>query len=205
LVAGVKTIGLVGGIGSGKSLAAEMLRGLGAAVVSADQVGHDVLADDADVRRALQDRWGSSIIAADGSLDRAAISRHVFAFGEQGDAERKFLESWVHPRIRQRLVLARDSLAAEGNHVVAIDAALLFEAGWNDSCNLVVFIDAPRPVRLARAIAKGWSAEQFAAREAAQWPVDEKRRRADVVIRNEGTPDDLRRAVKAFWDEYVAS
>ncbi|MEX2316151.1 MAG: dephospho-CoA kinase [Pirellulales bacterium] len=201
----MKTIGLVGGIGSGKSLVAEMLRGLGAAVINADQIGHAVLAEDGDVRDALTRRWGSQILAADGSVDRAAVARRVFAAGAEGEADRRFLESLVHPKIRQRLASARDSLEAGGKKVAVIDAALLFEAGWNQPTDLVVFVDAPRATRLERARKRGWADDEFAAREAAQWPVEEKSRRADVVIPNDGSQDDLQRAVQAFWNVHIAA
>jgi dephospho-CoA kinase len=82
---------------------------------------------------------------------------------------------------------------------------MLLESGNKLKFDVLIFVDAPRDVRLARALARGWTAEQFAAREAAQWPVDEKRRHADVVISNEGTESTLRAAVRSFWDQYVAN
>jgi dephospho-CoA kinase len=72
-------------------------------------------------------------------------------------------------------------------------------------CDVVLMVDAPRETRLARARSRGWTEAEFAQREAAQWPVDEKRRAADVVIQNDGTEKELRDAVRAFWEGYVSS
>ncbi len=200
------TIGLVGGIGSGKSRVAEMLRELGAEVLDADQIGHHALAEDPAVQESLRRRWGPEVFASDGNVDRKAVAKRVFRPDEAGDADRKFLESLLHPQIRAGLESGRDALAAKGVTVAVLDAALLFEAGWNDVCDLVVFVDAPRATRLERARKhRGWTEEQFSAREAAQWPVEEKRRRADVVIANDGSETELHHAVGEFWQKYVAA
>src|SRR3954453_23752152 len=98
----MKTIGLVGGGAGGKSLAAKYLVDLGAVHLDADRTGHDVLAEDTDVRQAIVDRWGDVVLAADKAIDRAAIARRVFAQNETGAADRKFLENLVDPRIGRR-------------------------------------------------------------------------------------------------------
>jgi dephospho-CoA kinase len=197
------TIGLVGGVGSGKSAVARILGELGAGVLDADRAGHAVLAEDADVQRALRERWGDAVFTADGQADRAAIARRVFGEGKSAVEERRFLERLVHPRIGQRLAAQRDQLAAEGRPAVVVDAALLFEANWRPMCDLVLFVDAPREVRLERARGRGWSETDFSWREAAQWPVEEKRRRADVTISNGGSLEELRQRVLQFWDQHV--
>jgi len=200
----MKTIGLVGGVASGKSRVAQMLVDLGAGLVDADRAGHAVLAEDADVQRALRERWGDAVLAADGSVDRRAVARLVFGEGKAAEAERRFLERLVHPQIGNRLAADRDRLVAEGKQVVVVDAALLFEANWRPMCDVVLFVDTPRDVRLERARQRGWSEADFAWREAAQWPVEEKRRHADAVISNAGTEAELRAAVDKFWKQYVA-
>jgi dephospho-CoA kinase len=201
----MKTIGLVGGIASGKSLVADMLAELGATVLNADRIGHDVLAEDSLVQEAMRERWGAEVFGADGEVNRKAIAQRVFAPGASGEADRKFLEALMHPKIREALASGRNSHAEAGTNVVVIDAALLFEAGWNYVCDLVAFVDAPREIRLERAKKRGWTDEQFVAREAAQWPVQRKRERADVVIANAGSIDELRQDVQVFWDKCVAS
>jgi dephospho-CoA kinase len=201
----MKTIGLVGGVASGKSLVAQMLAQLGAGVLDADRAGHAVLAEDADVQDALRQRWGDAVFAADGSIDRAAVAERVFAEGQAGEAEREFLEALVHPRIGRRLEAAKERYAAEGKVAIVLDAALLFEANWQPLCDLVVMVDAPRTAQLERARRRGWSETDFSRREAAQWPVQEKRSRADVVIRNDGSEQQLRQMVRDFWQSHIAA
>ena len=193
----------MGGVASGKSLAANMLVGLGAGLLDADRAGHAVLAEDDDVRNALRQRWGDAVFAPDGSVDRAAVAERVFAEGDEARADREFLEGLTHPRIRRRLHDLRDKHAAEDKPAAVLDAALLLEAGWNDIADIVVMIDAPREVRLARARRRGWTEAEFARREAAQWPVEQKRRLADAVISNDGTQEQLREAVRTFWNHHI--
>jgi dephospho-CoA kinase len=150
-------------------------------------------------------RWGNAVFAADGSIDRAAIAKRVFAEGHSGETEREFLEALVHPRIGRRLEVAKERYAAEGKPAVVLDAALLFEANWRTLCDLVVMVDAPRDLRLERARRRGWSETEFNRREAAQWPVQEKRLRSDVVFCNEGSEQQLRQTVRDFWDDHIAA
>ena len=199
----MKTIGIIGGIASGKSLVSAMLGELGARTLDADKIGHAVLAEDAEVRKAVVERWGPSVLAADGSIDRKAVAKRVFAPDDAGRSNLGFLEALLHPRIRQRLEMQRDEQLAMGNVPVVIEPSMLLESGSKLTFDVLVMVDSPRENRLARARRRGWTDEQFAAREAAQWPVEEKRRRADFVIANEGSEADLRRAVLAFWEKYV--
>jgi dephospho-CoA kinase len=191
-------LGLSGGIASGKSVVANVLRDLGAAVLDADKAGHAVLREP-DVIAALRARWGDVILDQAGQISRRAVAKIVFAAGN--DAERKFLEQLTHPRIESSL---KDELEAIRNSpdpppVVAIDAALLFEAGWDKLCDKILFVDAPRDLRLERAVSRGWSTEQFAAREAAQLPPEEKRSRSHIVIRNARTLENIREVLRLTW------
>ena len=201
----MKTIGLVGGVASGKSLVAELLGELGAGVLDADRAGHEVLAHDPAVRRALVDRWGPSILGPDGQIDRAAVAACIFAADDRAPAERRFLESLLHPRIRALVEEKARQFAAQGHSAVVLDAPLLLEAGWGPLCDLIVMVDADATTRLARAASRGWSAEEFARREAAQWPVEKKRAAAHVTLANDGDVAALRSAVRALWDKYVTS
>jgi dephospho-CoA kinase len=200
----MKIIGLVGGVASGKSLAAKMLVELGAVHLDADRAGHAVLAEDADVRQALIDCWGDAILDADGRVNRNAVAQRVFDKSEAGNVNRKFLEDLLHPRIRQRLNIERDQAVATGKPAIVLDAPLLLEADWGSLCDIIVMIDSPRELRLGRAAMRGWTAADFDEREAAQWPPDEKRRHADVVIPNFGTADDLRHAIHGFWHREIS-
>lgn len=206
----MKTIGLVGGVASGKSLVAKLFAELGAGLLDADRAGHEVLAHDPEVRQAVVSRWGPSVLAADGSIDRSAVAACVFAAGDRGsknnaDDERKFLESQLHPRIRKLLAEKTWQFAADGRLAVVLDAPLLLEAGWAPMCDLIVMVDADRDVRLARAHERGWTADEFARREAAQWPVEKKRSAAHATLANHGDVAALRAAVCNIWHKYVAS
>jgi dephospho-CoA kinase len=199
----MKTIGLVGGVASGKSLVATMLVELGAGLLDADRTGHAVLAEDADVRKALRQRWGDAVFTDDGQVDRAALAARVFAENDGSRADREFLEGLLHPRIRRRLETQRAQFAAQHKAAAVLDAPLLLEAGWGPMCDVVLMIDACRESRLQRARERGWTEEEFTRREAAQWPDDGKRRAADVVIANDGSIEALRDAVHSFWVQSV--
>ncbi|MGD9635566.1 MAG: dephospho-CoA kinase [Pirellulales bacterium] len=201
----MKTIGLVGGVASGKSLVAQMFVELGAGLLDADRAGHEVLSGDPAVREPLLAYFGPDVLATDGTFDRAAIANRVFGEGETAAANLKFLESVLHPRIGRLLAERQAAFAAAGQIAVILDAPLLLEANWNGLCDVVVFVDADPAVRLARALARGWTADEFARREAAQWPVERKRVAADVVIANNGDVDSLRKSVCDVWHKYVAS
>ncbi|MEX2309400.1 MAG: dephospho-CoA kinase [Pirellulales bacterium] len=200
----MKTICLVGGVASGKSLAAQALINLGAGLLDADRTGHAVLAEDAGVQAALRQRWGNAVFTPAGQVDRSALACRVFSEDNAGTVDREFLENLLHPRIRRRLEKLRDQFAADGKPAAVLDAPLLLEAGWTPMCDIVLMIDAPREARLEWARQRGWTDAEFAGREAAQWPVEEKRRAADVVIANDGTIDKLRDAVRRFWEQNVS-
>lgn len=201
----MKTIGLIGGVASGKSLVAQMFVDLGAGLLDGDRAGHEVLANDLGVRQTLIGHFGPSIVAADGSFDRSAIAQHVFGDSDSAAAERAFLESVLHPRIGSLLAERKAAFTAAGLPGIILDAPLLLEANWRPLCDLVVFVDADRDIRLARAHSRGWTADEFARREAAQWPVERKRAAADVVLANNGDVDSLRKSVCDVWHKYVAS
>jgi dephospho-CoA kinase len=191
-------LGLVGGIASGKSVVANVLRDMGALVLDADKAGHYVLRQP-EVITELRKRWGDGVLDAAGQINRREVAKIVFAQGNE--AERRFLESITHWRIE---ALLREELEAirtgdDPPPVLVIDAALLFEAGWDKLCDRILFVDAPRDIRLERAVARGWSAEQFAAREAAQLPPEEKRARAHIVVRNVRTLENIREVLRLTW------
>jgi dephospho-CoA kinase len=185
-------IGLIGGIGSGKSEVAARLAERGVGVIDADLVGHELL-DTPEVRSEIVDRFGTGVLkdsTIDGTLspriDRGALASIVFA-----DAgARHALEAILHPRMRERFLATIEAAwhaGASRPRALALDAAVLLEAGWDDLCDLVVFVDAPRATRLDRvARQRGWTLETLKSREQAQWPCELKRDRADLIINNDG-------------------
>lgn len=197
------TIGLTGGIASGKSAVAAALARRGAVVFDADQIGHRVL-QEPEVRDELVARWGREILTPDGQIARPAVAAKVFGDTPAATEERQFLEQALHPRIRQRIEAEIRILPDDAVPAVVIDAPLLIESGWNAVCQVIVFVEAPRDLRLDRAKkSRGWTAEEFSRREAAQMPIEEKRRRSTHVISNAGTLAELESEVERFWDDAV--
>jgi dephospho-CoA kinase len=191
-------LGLVGGIASGKSVVANYLRDMGAVVLDADRAGHHVLREP-DVIAEIKSRWGDKVLDANGQVIRREVAKIVFA--QNAAEERKFLEELTHPRIEALLIAELESIknSPDPPPVVAIDAALLFEAGWDKLCDKILYIDAPRDIRLERAVARGWSTEQFAAREAAQMPLVDKAAKSHIVIRNARTLQNLREVLRLTY------
>ena len=195
-------IGLLGGVASGKSLVARQLADLGAGVLDADRAGHEVLRLP-EIIEASRQKWGERVIGPDGQVDRAELAKVVFAATTDGVVQRKYLEKLTHPAIARALQAQADALAASGVEVVVLDAPLILEASWDKLCRRLVFVDAPQEARLARALARGWTEEEFAAREAAQHSLECKRERADVVIDNSGTPEHTRAQIERLWQDFV--
>jgi dephospho-CoA kinase len=192
-------IGIVGGVASGKSFVAQQFRRLGAEIIHADQIAHEVLAE-TEVREALRRRWGPAVFDDQGNVDRAAVARLVFAPPPAGPVQRTFLEQVTHPRIRQKVRQRVDALTRRDTcPTVVLDIPLLLEAGWNEFCNTIVFVETAYELRQQRALQRGWSEADFAAREAAQKSLNEKRNRADWVIDNSGSPDQTFVQVQQIW------
>jgi len=192
-------IGLVGGVGSGKSAVARWLtERYHGHLIDADLVGHQVLLQD-DIKQELRRAFGRSIFA-DGEIDRGRLAAVVFGEGPEQAAARTRLERIVHP-VMGRLIQGRMTSARQDERVrlIVFDAAILLEAGWRDGCDVVAFIDVPRKERLRRvAEARGWSEEDLARREASQWPLERKREACDVVIDNSGTVEQAGRRLADF-------
>jgi dephospho-CoA kinase len=196
---GIPVLGLIGGIGGGKSSAARRLADRGVAVIDADAVGHEVLEDPA-IRDRVVERFGASVLegSPSGVAEPSPISRRALGALVFGDAAAlRDLEAILHPAMRDRFRRTIRRLIREGGRPgIVLDAAVLLEAGWDDLCDRIAFVDAPRAERLRRVKAsRGWSEEALAARERSQWPVEEKRRRADWIIDNDGAPARLGREV----------
>lgn len=195
----MKIIGIVGGIASGKSVVSAELAALGAAVLDADQTAHEII-NHPEVQQALVDRWGSSILGDSGEIDRQAVAERVFTSQTDSDAELQFLEKTLHPPIRRQFEAQLKELSKKGVPASVIDAPLLLEAGWENLCDVVVFVDSSQAKRLERTIQRGWSAQDFSLREQAQMPIEEKRGRATHILSNEGSPEALKALVAGFWE-----
>jgi dephospho-CoA kinase len=198
----MKVVGLLGGVASGKSLVARQLCDLGAGLLDGDRAGHEVLRVP-EVERLVRRRWGDAVFAADGHVDRRALARIVFAPPPDGPRELEHLEQITHPKITDRLREQAAVLAAAGMPAAVLDAPVMLKAGWNKFCDSIVFVDASREVRQARAQDRGWSQEEFSAREAAQESLDVKRRLADTIVDNSGSAEATRAQVERLWQSLV--
>ena len=188
----MRVIGLTGNIAAGKSTVAAGLAAAGLPVIDADTLAREVVAPGTPALAAIVARWGPTILAADGTLDRAALRRRILA----DPADRTALEAITHPAIAARRAARTAELAATGAPVVICDIPLLFEAQLEDTVDEIVLVDAPVAVRRARLIHdRGLAPSEADALIAAQMPANQKREHADVVIDNAGSRADLDAAI----------
>ena len=194
----VHIIGLTGGIASGKSTAAELLRGLGCTVIDADRLGHRVYEPGTPGFRAVVECFGSEIVAADGSIDRAALGQRVF--GKPEALER--LTSIVWPEIRKlALEEIERTRASSPDAVVVLEAAVLLEASWEDMVDEVWVVRVERETAVLRLIERNdLTREQALARIESQLSDAERRARADRVIDNSGSPEQLAEQLESEWE-----
>jgi len=191
----VLVVGLIGGIGSGKSLVAAELARRGAFVVSGDRLGHEAL-EVPEIRERVLQKWGAPILAERGRIDRRKLGAIVFSDAQ----ERKALESMVFPYLERRLREEIDKAEREPQtDLVVLDAAILLEAGWDALCDRMIYVQAPRQTRLARlASQRGWNEKEVNARESSQWPLADKEKRADWTVENSGSVEELSRQLEAL-------
>lgn len=189
-------VGLTGGIGSGKGEVARRLAAYGAVVVDADVVARDVVAPGTPGLAAVVGEFGADVLAADGFLDRERLAARVFA----DDAARSRLNAIVHPLVRAET--ERRFAAAPADAVVVNDVPLLVETGLAPAYDVVVVVEAPLELRLARLRERrGLTRAAAEARIAAQATDAQRRVVADVVIRNDGTLESLDLAVATLWED----
>ncbi len=192
-------IGLAGGIASGKSTVAAELAALGAVVLDADRAAHQAI-NRPEVKQTLVERWGEAILDESGEVLRQAIAERVFSPSLADNQELEFLENLLHPLVRRQFESEMAQLTEQGVAAAVIDAPLLLDAGWEDLCDFIVFVESSEQDRVQRAGPRNWSHSEISRREAAQMPIDEKRSRATHVIRNLGSRGDLKGEVQAFWN-----
>jgi dephospho-CoA kinase len=192
-------LGLTGGIGSGKTLVARLLRDLGAAVVDADAIAREVVAPGLPAYNGIVRAFGPGVLRADGTIDRAALGARIFA-----DAEaRRTLNALTHPHIRRRMAEEGARLSTmPAVDVVVFDIPLLLETTDGRDLDLdgIVVVDAAEGVRAARLVARdGLTEDEVRHRLGAQIPLAQKVARADWVIDNNGSPEQTREQVEALW------
>lgn len=191
-------VGLTGGIGAGKSTVAALFHSLGAIVVDADQVAHELVEPGRPLFETVASTFGREIVGADGRIDRRRLGSMVFADPEV----RRRLEALLHPAIILECERRIREAEVSGAAVCLLDAALLIESGWQTRCDAVILVEAGDAVRLDRLMrSRGLSRDDAMLRIRSQMPQQQKRQYARFIIENEGPPQETARRVRAVWEQ----
>jgi dephospho-CoA kinase len=189
-------VGLTGNIGSGKSTVDQLLSERGATIIDADVLARRAVEIGTPGYRSIVERWGTSILGPDGTLDRGALRRIVFS----DPAELEQLNTLVHPEVERMRTALVEAARLRGDKLVVCDVPLLFERKMTDLFDRIVLVDAPRPVRLERLVReRGLRETEAMDMIVAQMPAELKRARADFVIDNIGTLTELDARVAEVW------
>jgi dephospho-CoA kinase len=205
-------IGLIGRIGAGKSTVAARFAAHGGHVVDADRLAHEVL-DEPDARNEIVARFGDGVLDDAGRVRRPALAALVFGDSPAQTAALRDLEAIVHPRVRGRIAAALERLrsaeAADGTARVAVlDVPLLVQAGWAETCDLIVVVECADEVRRGRLAARGLTPDQIAAREAAwqrTYAAHPAPRRKMTAVDASGDPAYTFSQVDRIWDSLQSS
>lgn len=193
-------VGLTGGIGSGKSTVTRMLEERGAVILDADVFAREAVRGGSEGFRRVVERFGKGVVAPDGELDRPGLASIVFndraALGD--------LEAVIHPEVR-RLIADGIQAHLDTADVVVLVNPLLIEMGTHRDCDVVVVVSVSPETQVVRSVGRGMAEDDVRARIAAQLPLEERARQADVIIDNEGTLDDLERQVDRLWDRLAGT
>jgi len=193
-------VGLTGGVATGKSTVSAMLGELGAVVIDADLLAREVVAKGTPGLAHVVEEFGEELLTPEGELDRPAMGRLVF----EDEAARKRLEAIVHPLVWERIVELEQQAPADG--VVVHDIPLLAENGRGGDFDVVVVVDAPPEVQVARMVGdRGWSREEAESRMRAQASREDRLAIATYVVENTGTHEDLRERVAEVFADVVSA
>lgn len=191
----VPVIGILGGIGSGKSSVVRHVDGLKLHIIDADKIGHELLLDSA-IQNRIRQAFGEQVFQNPTTIDRSQLAAKVFGESDEHTAARSALNEIMHPAIRRQIHSEIDSVSMDVDAVI-LDAALLLEGGWDTTCTWLLFVNTPKEIRLQRVRDnRAWSADELDRREASQISVDLKRQRADFEIDNSGSIENAAQQMK---------
>ena len=197
----MRIVGLTGGIATGKSTVGRLLQEWGVPVVDADQVAREVVAPGSEGLGAIVEAFGSEVLTVDGALDRPAMRQRILRDPEA----RRVLEGITHPAIRASIAQRLVALAEAGHEAAVVDAALMVETGSYVLYPQLMVVSCRPETQLARVMARdGMDEADARALVATQLPLAEKERYATVVVRNDGSPEELAVALRAAWDSLLA-
>jgi dephospho-CoA kinase len=190
-------VAVTGGIGTGKSVVLAELAACGAPVVDADSLVHEALRAGSSAADAIRARFGDSVIARGGDVDRVRLGAIVF----QDDHARRDLEALLHPEVYRRIETWMRAREAEGVPVAVVEIPLLFETGHERDFDCVIVTACGSEEQVRRTMSRSGMSEPEARRRiAAQWPLAEKVQRADFVIETDGTLEATRLQARAVWE-----
>ena len=190
--AAILRVGVTGGIGSGKTIVCSLFAKHGIPVMSADEIAKNLMQSDDALRTQLILLLGSSTYRPDGSLDRASVAAKIFS----NKSLQKKVNSLVHPRVEAEIDSRFAAMERSGKAIGLVEAALIYEAGYDKRLDVVIVVDAPEPDRIKRVVARDRSStEEVRKRIAAQSPSEQKARKADYIIRNSGSLSELEASV----------
>ncbi len=192
-------IGIAGGIASGKSSAAKCFERLGATVLNADLMGHQVLYEP-EVKRQILENWGEKVFK-EGEVDRSALARVVFDPASTASELAK-LEQITHPIIGQRMGSLLAQLELANVPAAVLDAPLMFKAGWDRFCDKIVFVHADLETRRQRVAKRGWSVGELSQREAQQVELETKRSRATDQVDNSLSKEEFFLQIETLWHRW---
>jgi dephospho-CoA kinase len=195
------SVALTGNIGAGKTTVAHLFRSWGATVIDADQLVREAQAPGQPVLRKIADRFGTEVVASDGSLDRGKLRAKVLA----DPAALADLNRIVHPEVHRRRKRLVEEARSRGDRIVVSDIPLLYEAADPTEFDAIVLVDAPEPVRRARVLAsRSLPPHEVDRMMSAQMDSAAKRTRSDHVIDNDGDLQALQRSAASVWQALLA-
>ena len=187
-------VGISGAIGSGKTTVAQMLAEIvGGKLISADAIAHELLAGDAETKQRIARRWPGACLEGTDEISREKLARIVF----DSPDEVAELNRIIHPRILKRIRGEMEAARKESQAWVVLDAALLFETGLDEACDVKIFVETSSDVRAERAgKARGWDARELNRRQQAQMPPERKRELSDHIVDNNGKENETKRQIE---------
>ncbi|MDB4331575.1 dephospho-CoA kinase [bacterium] len=195
-------IGIVGSPAGGKSTVAGHLADLGATWINADLIARSIL-NDPDTIEMIVHYFGSDVMSDEGHIDRKHLAARVFGDDKAKRSALTYLESVLHPRTRQRITESLQNANDSGANAVALEVPLLFESGWDTTCDEIWCVDATAERRQKWAKSRNWSAQDLRNRELNQIPIELKKRLSNQVMMNQGSSNDLKQLVHRHWHQLI--
>ncbi|MFL2627447.1 MAG: dephospho-CoA kinase [Dehalococcoidia bacterium] len=193
-------IGLIGGIGSGKSSVSSILNSLGVDVIDADKVGHEAYTPNSEGWRKVISAFGKDIVGPENEIDRKKLGSIVFSDPSEMEKLNKLMHPIIHNLVEEKI----NNLADQGINVVVLEAAILIEANWQDLTDEIWLAKANREVVIERVqLRNNFSREEIIKRIESQMSNNDREKHADIVIDNDGTIKQLEETVKTLWQSRV--